>query len=157
MAEYRMKMGADSLAMAEAHQRIEPLLGRPQRARAVERRFVRVLARLGISERVGHWLEKAAADTSSTPAARADVSFTKGFIAEVRDDVSLAEQEYRRAVAENPYHREARVRLIAVLLQQNKNQEAAAIREGAGQLDLPLGPGFESEVEELWSGRRVGG
>jgi hypothetical protein len=69
----------------------------------------------------------------------------------------LAEQEYRNAVAENPYHREARMRLIGVLVQQNKSTEASMIREDAGRLELPLGPAFDRELEELLAGRRVGG
>jgi hypothetical protein len=80
---------------------------------------------------------------AESPAARAEAAFTGGRLADLAGDASAAVSGYRAALDENPFHHEARVRLVTLLTEQGDAAGATAVAMHARELALPPGPHLE--------------
>lgn len=129
---------------AAAREAIEPILSGSARMNASDPQLLRVLASLGERRRVADGLRGLAA--GSTPAERAEAAFTRGWVAELAGEVARAESFYRQAVAENAYHRGARVRLVRLLEGAGRVEEAGEVAAAALSLPLPAGPDLRAEL-----------
>ena len=134
-AEIRVTMGDT----AGARREIEAVLTRRTRPRPNDRRVVRVLALLGMPDSAEH-RHATYRDDVDGPRDRAAVAYTRGVIAEARGATARAEAEYRAALADDPYHRDARVRLVALLRASGRAAEAERVVAEARRLALPPGP-----------------
>lgn len=132
---------------AGARMALEPILSGGTRMNAGDPRLLRVLASIGEARRVSAGLPQLEAGT--TPSARAEAAYTRGWIAEVAGDLAGAEARYREAVVDNPYHRSARARLASLLKSGGRDAEAEEVTAGAAELALPLGPDFRRELSAL--------
>lgn len=132
-AEIRLSQG-DS---ARARRALEPVLERRVRPRPNDRRVVRALALLGHPDSAAarHATYR---DDIVGPMDRAAVAYTRGVIAEVRGQDADAEREYRAALADDPYLRDARARLVALL--RRSGRDAAPVVAELSTLPLPAGP-----------------
>ncbi|HEY0972646.1 MAG TPA: hypothetical protein VGE02_16880, partial [Gemmatimonadales bacterium] len=128
-AEIHLSRGDTAGARAE----IDSIVRRRTRPSANDRRVVRVLALLGHpdSAEARHATYR---DRPDGPADRADVAYTRGIIAEARGDAATAEREYRLALAENPWHRHVRARLVSLLRAAGRAADADAVAAAAPRL-----------------------
>ena len=134
-AEIRATMG-DS---AGARRELDAVLSRRTRPHPNDRRVVRVLALLGMPDSAEH-RHATYRDDVDGPLDRAAIAYTRGVIAEARGAASGAEAEYRAALADDPYHREARVRLVHLLRRAGRAADADRVVQDALRLPLPPGP-----------------
>jgi predicted Zn-dependent protease len=142
-AEVRLLLG-DS---AGAWRVLEPALAERYRNQAGDLRAVRVLQALGQTTEAHRQLDAHTAGVS--PAARAELAFTRGSLAAWRGDEGGAERLYREAVLLDPYHGRARVELARLLDAAGRRAEARALASGGLTLALPLGPDYRREVAGL--------
>ena len=134
-AEIRLDRGDT----AGARRELDAVIQRRTRPSANDRRIVRVLARLGHPDSAER-RHATYRDRPDGPADRAEVAYTRGVIAQARGDAAAAEREYRLALADNPYQRHARLRLLALLRRADRTAEAGALVAAARALPLPPGP-----------------
>ncbi|HET7275191.1 MAG TPA: tetratricopeptide repeat protein, partial [Longimicrobiaceae bacterium] len=128
---------------AAARAAMEPILAGVVEPDGGELRFVRVLSSLGNLAEAHRMLSEY--EESDGAPARAELAYTRAWMHEVQGDSVAAESALRSALDANPYHRRARVRLIHLLRQGGRDDEAAVVAAAAGRLALPLGPDFERE------------
>jgi thioredoxin-like negative regulator of GroEL len=112
--------------------------------------LVRVLAGLGQLERAQAVLDSLAPGV--TPAGRAEHALAMAALLSRRGDLAAAEESLRAAVREQPYHVEARVALISLLVRLGKRQDAAALAESWPQGPLPSGPDYRRRAGEILRG-----
>lgn len=90
------------------------------------------------------------------PAERAELAFTRGWISAWRGDQETAERLYREALADDPYHLEARVALVRLLRGAGRTGEAQVVADSAATLPLPLGPAFVRRMgDQAFRGGRL--
>jgi predicted Zn-dependent protease len=102
IAEIRLVQG-DTAAARNA---MEPVLSGGARPVPTDLRIVRVLTSIGLTSEAHVQLDRY--PEPATPAARAELDFTLGYMAEWRGDTVAAEAAYRAALRANPYHANAR-------------------------------------------------
>lgn len=134
--EIRLSMGDTTGARAA----LQPLLDRRVRPRPNDRRVVRALALLGQPDSAAS-RHATYRDDVDGPMDRAEVAYTRGVIAEVRGDFQGAEGEYRAALADDPYLRDARIRLLGLL--RRSGRDAGAVVAEASALPLAAGPDLQ--------------
>jgi hypothetical protein len=133
---------------AGARRELDAVIQRRTRPSANDRRIVRVLARLGHPDSAER-RHATYRDRPDGPTDRAEVAYTRGVVAEARGDAAVAEREYRLALADNPYQRHARLRLLALLRRTDRTTEAAALVAATRALPLPPGPDLASRLERI--------
>lgn len=127
-----------------ARSAIGPILEGSTRIDPSDTRLIRVLASLGEGEWVADGLRGLSG--GETRAARADLAFTRGWVAELEGRAEDAVVYYNEALTENRYHRAARVRLVGLLEGLGRGDEARASANDALELELPAGPDLRSEL-----------
>ena len=125
---------------------MDAVIGRRTRPSANDRRLVRALALLGHPDSAER-RHATYRDRPNGPSDRAEIAFTRGVIAEARGQAADAEREYRSALADNPYQRHARLRLLALLRRAGRTADADAVVAAAKALPLPAGPDLVRELE----------
>lgn len=140
-AEIRLSMG-DS---AGARTALSPLLDLRVKPRPNDRRIVRALAMLGHPDSAAR-RHASYRDDMDGPLDRAVAAYTRGVIAEARGDGLAAESEYRAALADDPYQRDARVRLVRMLRRADRATAADAVAAEADRLPLPAGPDLQRDL-----------
>lgn len=80
------------------------------------------------------------------PVEQASLHFTKGIMAVQNGNKQNAEEELRKTLTKNPYHLQARVRLISMLNRQDREAEKSELVDDAEQLTVPLGPDFTEAI-----------
>ena len=143
LAEIRLLQGDPAAARAA----LEPVLAGEVAASPGDLRLVRVLLALGQSTEANRRLSEHPAP--ETGFGRAELAFTRGWISEWRGDPELAERLYRDALLANPYHLDARVRLVRLLRGAGREAEAADLVAQAAALPMPLGPDFARRLKRL--------
>lgn len=143
IAEAHLALGDTTAAEAA----VAPLrLGTVQPGGNERLRWLRLLASLGETARANAGL--AEVPEGNTPAERAEVAFTRGWIMARRGAVFGAERAYREALEANPYHRDARTALVLLLARSGRDDAARAVLAEADALAVPLGPDFQREITE---------
>ncbi|CAN5724241.1 hypothetical protein BH23GEM6_BH23GEM6_22200 [soil metagenome] len=140
-AEVRLLRG-DTVGALSA---IQPVLDGGSRDAPGVLRLVRVLQRLGQTTEAHRLLDAHAA--AESPAARAEMAYTRGQLAEWREDVESAEMLYRESLGLDAYHHQARLALIHLLRSGARDDEAMHQISAARTLPLPGGPDFERQLE----------
>lgn len=128
-----------------ARSAIAPVLEGTVRAPAGDPRYLRVLAALGESEHLAR--EVIRMDRGRTPADAAEAAYTRGWIAEHAGEYDDARLHYADALDANEYHHAARLRLIGLLLREDRGAEVDMIITRAEALPLPPEAGFRARVQ----------
>ncbi len=124
---------------AAAREEIAPLLDAAVRPSGDDLIYIRVLAELG---EIAEVESRLAALEGENPYERSRLAYTGGFIRELQGNRPAARDFYTRALAENPYHFAARVRLMELLGDAGEAAEVDRLRAEAAS--LPLGPAFNA-------------
>jgi DNA-binding SARP family transcriptional activator len=114
-------------------------------------RLVRVLAGLGQVERAQTVLDSM--PPPLTPAARAEHSLARAALLTQRANLEAAEEALRDAVRQQPYHVEARLALLSLLVQTGRREDAASLAESWPQGPLPSGPDYRRRAGEILRGK----
>ena len=109
--------------------------------------LVNVLAGLGQVERAQSVLDSLPQAVS--PAGRSAYARARAALLTRRGDLSAAEEALRDAVREQPYHVEARLALLSLLVQAGRRQDAAALAESWPQGPLPSGPDYRRRAGQI--------
>ena len=109
-------------------------------------RWLRLLASLGETSRANAGLGEVG--EGGTRAEKAEIAFTRGWIAARRGAVVGAERSFREALEADPYHRGARTALVLLLARSGRDDAARAVLAEADALPIPLGPDFQREFTE---------
>ena len=143
------ELQASAGRVAAAREALAPVLERePPPA---EPGLVRVLARLDMSDRAQSVLDRL--PEATTPAARAEEAFARASLLRARGDEPGAEEALRTAVGEQPYHVEARLALLDLLVGQGRDAEAAALADSWPMgMTLPPGPDYRRRAGEVLRG-----
>ncbi len=144
IAELHLRAGRSELA----NRALDFLLARARLP--ADGRLARVLARLGQSDRAREMLD--AVPEPETPAARAELAYTRAALLHARGDAVGAEAALRDAVREQPYHVEARLALLSLLVEGGRNAEAARIIESWPLGSLPPGPDYRRRANATLRG-----
>lgn len=134
-AEIRLSIGDSAGARAA----LSPVLASRVKPRPNDRRVVRALALLGHPDSAAR-RHATYRDDVDGPLDRAAIAYTRGVIAEAGGDDAAATREYRAALADDPYQRDARVRLVRLLRRTGRAADADAVAAEADALPLPAGP-----------------
>lgn len=76
------------------------------------------------------------------PIEKAEISYTRGYLAKANGNSEQAETEFEAALSHTPYHISARTQLVDLLQNLGRDDEASKVRNEAGNLPVPLGPDF---------------
>ena len=141
LAEARLLQGDSTAALAA----LGPVLDGRAAVEEDAPRLALALLQLGQSSEAHRRL--AAFSGDGTPRTRARLAYVHGWIGEWRGDAEEAERLYRAALADDPYQLDARVRLVRLLRERQRPEEARRLVEEAAALPLPLGPDFRRDVQ----------
>ncbi len=129
----------------KAHTVIAPLYDDGPESELDKLKLIRVFAALGDEETATSRYDSL--DTSSTPYVKAESSYTHGVLMEARGSNDDAVQAFEEALQQNPYHVQARLRLVKLYIQAGRRDKASTLAAGLEG----LGPAFREEASDVLS------
>jgi tetratricopeptide (TPR) repeat protein len=147
--DYAIRIAAYQLADGRtdaARSTVDFVLRRPRLA--ADARLARVLAGLRDPARARTVLP----DSGETPATRAARSHALAAILLAEGDAAGAERALRETIGELPYHVEARLELLALLIETGRAGEARAVADSSPPGMLRLGPDYQRRAGALLRG-----
>ncbi|MGM0545206.1 MAG: tetratricopeptide repeat protein [Bacteroidota bacterium] len=80
------------------------------------------------------------------PSEQAEFAYTKGKIAQAKDNHKKAKKAFQKALSITSFHLEARLELVFVLEQLGESDRSMNIEAASDSLAIPLGPDFEKKL-----------
>lgn len=77
------------------------------------------------------------------PAEKADIAYTRGYLARINGNPEDAVSEFMMALSHTPYHLRSSVQLVELLWELGRDEEAADILRNAENLPVPFGPDYK--------------